>query len=138
MCFYRYNNTFYCYIYIVRESNQNFMKLKNMRYPLVKLPSGTQVTLYLIKEELKSRKFFNTLQEMGLDDCYFQPHLDELILRSLDMDDDSDKTFDAYYEIIERRSKKIDADNDSIMKQALKTYVELKRLKKELKGIEEK
>lgn len=114
------------------------MKLKNMRYPLVKLPYGTQVTLYLIKEELKSRKFFNALQEMGLDDCYFQPHLDELILRSLDMDDDSDKTFDAYYEIIERRSKKIDADNDSIIKQALKAYIEPKRLKKELKGKEEK
>jgi len=114
------------------------IKLKNMHYPLVKLLSDTQITCYLIKEVLKSRKFFNALQEMGLDDCYFQPHLDELILRSLDMDDDSDKTFDAYYEIIERRSKKIDADNDSIIKQALKTYMELKRLKKELKGKEEK
>lgn len=114
------------------------MKLKNMRYPLVKLPSGTQVTLYLIKEELKSRKFFNSLQEMGLDDCYFQPHLDTLILKSLDLDEDSDKTFDAYYEIIEHRSKKIDADNDSIMKQALKALMELKRLKKELKDKEGK
>jgi len=112
--------------------------MKRFTYPLVKLPSDIQVTLCLIKEELKSRKFFNALQEMGLDDCYFQPHLDELILRSLDMDDDSDKTFDAYYEIIERRSKKIDADKDSIMKQALKAYMDLKRLKKELKDKEEK
>lgn len=112
--------------------------MKNTGYPIVKLPSKAQITLYLIKEELKSRKFFRTLQEMGLDDCYYQPHLDTLILRSLDLDDDSDKTFDSYYEIIERRSKKIDADNDSIMKQALKAYMELKRLKKELKGKEEK
>lgn len=112
--------------------------MKNTGYPIVKLPSDTQITLYLIKEELKSRKFFRTLQEMGLDDCYYQPHLDELILRSLNMDDDSDKTFDAYYEIIERRSKKIDADKDSIMKQALKAYMDLKRLKKELKDKEEK
>jgi len=104
-----------------------------MRYPLVKLPSDTQIALYLIKEELKSRKFFRTLQQAGLHDCYFQPHLDLLILRGLDLDDDSDKVFDAYYDIIEHRSKKIDADDESIMKQALKVYMELKRLKKKLK-----
>jgi glutamine synthetase len=102
------------------------------KYPLVKLPSEVQLPIYLIKEELKSRKFFNTLQQMGLDDCYFQPHLDTLILRSLDMDDDSDKTFDAYCEIMERRSKKIDTDKDSIMKQALKAYHELLDQKKEI------
>lgn len=106
-------------------------------FPLARLTNKQDVTLYLIKEELKSRKFFNTLQTMGLDDCYFQPHLDTLILRSLDLDDDSDKTFDAYYEIIEHRSKKIDADDESIMKQALKVYMELKRLKKKLQGKEE-
>jgi hypothetical protein len=56
--------------------------------------------------------------------------------RSLGLDDDSDKVFDAYYEIIERRSRKIDADSETIMKQALKAYVELMQLKKsfEVKG----
>lgn len=103
-----------------------------MSHPLVKLPTEVQISLYLIKEELKSRKFFNTLQQTGLDDCYFQPHLDTLILRSLDMDDDSDKAFDAYCEIMERRSKKIDTDNDSIMKQALKAYHELLDQKKKI------
>lgn len=101
-----------------------------MRYPLVKLPSDAQITLYLIREELKSRKFFRTLQEMGLDDCYFQPHLDTLILRSLDLDEDSDIVFDAYYKIMEPRSKKIEASHDSIMKQSLKVYMELRQLKK--------
>ncbi len=108
------------------------MKSQNKSYPPVKLPSDIQFTLSLIKEELKSRKFFNTLQQTGLDDCYFQPHLDTLILRSLGMDDELDSTFDAYYEIIERRSKKINADNDSIMKQALKAYYELIEQRKKL------
>lgn len=106
--------------------------MKNYPFPLVKLPSDTQVVLYLIREELKSRKFFRTLQNMGLDDCYYQPHLDELILRNLDLNDDSDETFDAYYQIIERRSKKISTDNDSIMKQALKVYYELIELRRKL------
>jgi hypothetical protein len=108
------------------------MNFKNSSFPIVKLPSDTQTCLYLIKEELKSRKFFNTLQKLGLDDSYFQPHLDTLILRSLDMDDDSDETFDAYYEIMERRSKKIDTDKDSIMKQALKAYHDLLDRKKKI------
>lgn len=37
--------------------------------PIVKLPSKLQMTLYLIKEELKSRKLFHALREAGLDDC---------------------------------------------------------------------
>lgn len=101
---------------------------------MVKLPAEVQYSLYLIREELKSRKLFRALQNVGLDGSYFQPHLDTLILRSLDMDEDSDEVFDAYYEIMERRSKKINADNDIIMKQALKAYHELKNEKKKLAG----
>jgi len=100
--------------------------------PIVKLPSKLQMTLYLIKEELKSRKLFHALREAGLDDCYFQPHLDTLILRSVGMDDGTDETFSLYYDIIEKRSKKIEADNESIMKQALKVYMELLEVKKQL------
>ena len=110
------------------------MKLRSIRYPLVKLPSETQIALYLIKEELKSRKLFHALHEAGFDDCYFQPHLDTLILRSIDMDDGTDETFGLYFDIIEKRSKKIEADNDSIMKQALKVYMELMEVKKQLKA----
>ncbi len=106
------------------------MKIRNTRYPLVKLPSDIQIPLYLIKEELKSRKFFHTLQDAGLDDCYFQPHLDSLILQTVCLDDGSDETFNLYDSIIERRSKKIEADNDSVMKQALKVYHELMQEKK--------
>jgi len=90
------------------------------------------MTLLLIREELKSRKLFHAFHKIGLDDCYFQPHLDSLILRTLDMDEDCDKTFSAYNDIMEKRSRKIEADNDSIMKQALKVYHELLHVKKEL------
>lgn len=94
------------------------MKSRNHRYPLVRLPSAAEAALYLIEEELKTRKLFPTLHEIGLDDCSFQPHLDSLILRSLGMDDCTDETFSIYAGILEKRSKKIEADHDSIMKQA--------------------
>jgi len=106
------------------------MKIRNMRYPLVKLPTDVQLSLYLIREEMKSRKFFHTLQHAGLDDCYYQPHLDTLILQSIRFDDGSDETYNVYDAIIEKRSRKIEADNDSIMKQALKVYNELIEEKK--------
>lgn len=103
-----------------------------MLYPLIKLPSKAQVSLYLIQEELKSRKLFQGLREAGLDDCYFQPHLDSLILRNIGMYDGTDETFSIYDNIIEKRSRKIEADHDSIMKQAFKAYQELRNEKKKL------
>lgn len=106
------------------------MKFDLRRFPLIKLPADAQVSLYLIKEELKSRKLFQALHEVGLDDCYFQPHLDSLILQSIKLDDGADEIFNRYDEIIERRSRKIEADHDSIMKQALKVYHELMEEKK--------
>lgn len=101
------------------------MKSQNTFHPLIKLPADIQLSLSLIREELKSRKLFNALRKAGLDDCYFQPHLDLLILSSVGLDDGTDETFSIYDEIMEKRSKKIEADNDSVMKQAMKVYQEL-------------
>jgi hypothetical protein len=110
------------------------MKLKQSKTRLVKLPNSIDLTLFLIKEELKSRKLFHALHEAGLDDCYFQPHLDLLILQSVGMDDETDETFNIYHDIIRKRSMKIEADQNSIMKQALKVYMELMAEKKKLYG----
>jgi hypothetical protein len=95
-------------------------------YPLVKLPESVDLVLYLIREDLKSQKFFNALSKAGLDDCYYQPRLGNVILKLLHLDDGSDEIFEFYFSLIERRSRKIKADNDSVMKQALKVYGELK------------
>jgi hypothetical protein len=104
--------------------------MKSTPYPLITLPQSTQHTLYLIREELKSRRLFHALHKAGLDDCYFQPHLDALIMQSLGLDDDNDETFTLYDDILEKRSRKIEAFNDSVMKQAMKVYGELVALRK--------
>lgn len=101
------------------------MKIKHLKYPLVKLPPGVDLTLFLIKEELKSRKFFNGLRNLGLDGCFYQTHLEKLIMANVGLNEESDKDFDYYYDLIEKYSKKIEADNESVTKQALKVYVEL-------------
>lgn len=100
------------------------MELKAINLHL-KLPSKVENTLYLIKEELKSRKFFNSLRESGLDDCHYQPHLDELIMASVGLDDDSNETFDFYYNTIEEYSEKIVPGESSAVEQAFNVYLEL-------------
>jgi hypothetical protein len=50
------------------------------------------------------------------------------------MDDETDETFNIYHNIIRKRSMKIEANQNSIMKQALKVYMELMAEKKKLYG----
>lgn len=92
---------------------------------LIKLPSDVQISLYLIREELKTRKLFNCLRDIGMTDCHLEPDLSLVILKSIDLYDGSDETFYRYSDIIEKRSKKIDSSNDSLLKQALKVYHDL-------------
>jgi hypothetical protein len=88
-----------------------------------------ELTISLIREELKSRKLFLALHQVGLDDCYFQPHLDALILDSLGITEHTDDLFGQYDEILERHSKKITADGNSVTKHANGVYGELMALK---------
>jgi len=106
------------------------MKSQNKGYPLVKLPSETQLSLFLITEELKIRKLFNTLREIGIEDCYYEPDLSFLILKSVGLNDGKDETFYHFSDLMDKRSEKIKPEHDSIMKQALKVYQELMNEKK--------
>ena len=81
------------------------MKIKSTKIHLIDLPPKVQLTLFLIGEELKSRKFFNALRTVGLDHSYYQPHLDEAILTSVGLDDDSDEVFELYYTEVEKRCR---------------------------------
>ncbi len=97
-----------------------------MRYPLVKLPNRVELALFLIMEELKSRKFFNGLQKVGLVDCSYQCNFNAPIAKYLGLDDHSDKAFRRFDDILEKHCEKIDTnDNESLMRQVLRTYVDL-------------
>lgn len=93
-------------------------------------PQNAASTLFLIKEELKSRKFFNTLRDLGLDDSHFQPSLDELIMTNLGLNDDQDRTFDFYYKIMEKYSEIIEPSLESIDAHARNAYFELTKKRK--------
>lgn len=100
------------------------LKLSNYSQAVVQTPNNP-FTLALIREELKSRKLFHALHQVGIDDCYFQPHLDELILNSLGIEEHTDELFGRYDDILERHSRRISADRKSVRRHAVKVYEEL-------------
>ncbi len=106
--------------------------MKSLSFPLVKLPTETQISLYLIREELKSRKFFYVLGKVGLDDCFFQVHLDIIIMDCLGMNDGTDETYSIYDAIVEKHARRIQDSKASIGRHARKVYQELLEAKKSL------
>jgi len=48
------------------------MKVKNLKVQLIKLPAEIEFTLFLIREDLKSNKFFNTLGKVGFEDSPYR------------------------------------------------------------------
>lgn len=84
--------------------------------------SNEQLVLLLIGEELKSRKFFNTLQELGLDNSQYQPNLDDAILSCIGLSDNSNETLDFYYATMEKHASRIEGNRQSIETEAVKVY----------------
>ena len=84
--------------------------------------------LFLLGEELKSRRLFHAFQSIGLDDGDFQPHLDSAMLHLVGLDE-SDATFNRYCALMDHRAKKIKACRHSIAKQAFKAYQQLRQLR---------
>jgi hypothetical protein len=94
-------------------------------FPLVKLPQKVDEILYMIREDLKSQKYFDGQAELNGTDSPYRPHLAKLILLRMKLDDGSDEIFEFYYRLVAKRSKKIGEDNTSNMKQVMKVYAAL-------------
>jgi hypothetical protein len=101
------------------------MKVSEINHPLIKVPQSIDFIIYLISQELKIRRLFDGLQKAGMDDCYFEPHLDRIILAEIGLDDGTDQTMELFCKIIEKRSRKIKPSRESIVKQSFKVYMEL-------------
>lgn len=89
------------------------------------MPSNETLALFLIGEELKSRRFFNTLQALGLDNSYYQPHLDEMILRCVGLTDESNETFEFYSAVIDEGAGRIGVKQEEVSEEAKMVYERL-------------
>lgn len=89
------------------------------------VPSGEVLVLALLTEELKSRRFFSALAELGMDNPYFRPHLDELILNCIGLTDQSNETFDFYSRVMDEHAASIDSKEELVPWQARTVYEKL-------------
>lgn len=83
------------------------MDIKNFKGRLIKLPGNVEVTLFLIKEELKTRKFFNGLSQIDLDGSFYQADLSQLVLTTIGFDERPDDLYDFYFRLMERHSERL-------------------------------
>lgn len=84
-----------------------------------------ELILVLLREELKSYRFFGVLRTIGLDDAYFQTDLSDTILKFVGLNDETNHTLDLYFNLLEKHSQIIEANNESVMKEAQEFYSEL-------------
>ena len=101
------------------------MKLKKLNVQLLKLPSEIEFTLFLIKEDLKSNRFFNTLAKVGFEDNPYRSDFGIMVLASIGFEDRSDKLYELYYNLLNKYSEKIESDNKKNIKAAFNLYIDL-------------
>jgi hypothetical protein len=85
-------------------------------------PSAEKVIVYLIREELKSRKFFEGLRELGLDDNFYQTDLMELIMAGLGLLPDEAEQYNFCYQLISEHSSRVVEDADELLDEAKQVY----------------
>lgn len=93
---------------------------------LVKLPPAVELILFLIKEELKNRKFTNGLEQVGFDTSVCCTDFGILILSLAGFGKRTDQMYNWYYELLDKYAAKIeDVNADDIFEHALDFYIEL-------------
>jgi hypothetical protein len=106
------------------------MRLKYLKTDLVKLPADIELTLYLIKEELKTRKFFSGLSQIDCDGSFYQSDLSQLVLTTAGFGERPDDLYDFYFRLMERHSEKLEPNHEKVIKASFEVYLELMMEKK--------
>jgi hypothetical protein len=101
------------------------MKSNSMSNTLVKSPTQKELILQLLKQELKSYRFFNGLRAVGLDDSFYHSDFSSLVLTYIGFDDEENTTYDFYFALLEKYSAYFQPSEEVVMKLALSVYLEL-------------
>lgn len=94
---------------------------------IIPMSGNEQLLLALIAEELKSRRFFGTLQQLGFEDSHYQPHLDHLIMQGLGLDE-ANATFDFYFRTMDEHAAKLGIKEEETAAQAKEVFDKLKNI----------
>ena len=88
-----------------------------------KQPFSEKVIIQLVREELKSRKFFEALRDLGLDDAFYQTDLIDIIMASLGLSSERHYTFCA--DLLRKHSARVLQNHDELLEEAQRVYAML-------------
>jgi hypothetical protein len=75
---------------------------------LNKFPSQTELVLYLVKAELRNRKFFNGLESLGFDTSCVSSDFSSLIMSLTGFEVRTDEDFEFYNRLVDEYILRID------------------------------
>jgi hypothetical protein len=103
------------------------MKITNPKnLPLVKIPQEADFALFLIREELKSRKLMKDIQKAGFESSIKSSDFSRVIFSTIGFKNIPDSFYEWYKGQLDVFCKDIDLlEGDSLSKQAFDFYVHL-------------
>ena len=100
------------------------MNLEHLNLDLYDIPEDatTQVSVYLIATDLKTRKLDNALASIGCDSCFCVSELCDLVLAIVGFNDRPDDLYEFYFNLIDKYCKKVNHENSLPIKEAYNIY----------------
>lgn len=88
-------------------------------------PTGEKAIIQLVREELKSRHFFEALRDLGLDDAFYQTDLLDLIMASLDLSPERQEQYTFCADLLRKHSARVTQNHDELLYEARRVYAML-------------
>ena len=104
------------------------MNLKYLNLDLYGIPEDAeiQMAVYLIASDLKTKKLFNSLTDIGCDSCFCIPEFCDLIFAIVGFEDRPNELYDFYFDLLDQYCNTVTHENDLPAKEALGIYKLLK------------
>lgn len=83
---------------------------------------SARVTTLLIQEQLKSLRLFSILSHLGIEACFYQANLIELIVAGVGLSIDSKVDYGFCYGLLMQHSKRVVEDPDELYDEATSVY----------------
>ena len=103
--------------------------MKPIHHPLPDLPTSQELLCALIREDLRSHRFFTGLRKLGIDDVYHQADLSSLILTYARLHPDNETVSEFYFNLRDKHIEKLSPQRSELVKAAARLYEELMAFK---------
>jgi hypothetical protein len=101
------------------------LKLLNLDQDGIPDDISVQIPVFLIAEELKARKLFNALKNIGCDGSFCITDLCDLVFAYIGFEDRPDHLYEFYFSLLDRYCDKVSQESDRPIKYAHEIFTTL-------------